>query len=196
MAGYTLLEVLVAAAVALLTLTLIYPHVRHWGAGIRVGLAAREVAASFGMARLYAIRHGENVAVKFRTDEDGVVTMGLYRDGDGDGVRNKDIDWGIDPEERRPVPLQAFDGGVRFGFPSGGAPRRLGGTGTMGRLDDPIRFNRSDLASFSVVGTATPGTVYLTDGERHLMAVRVTDQSGRVTLWRYDRKASLWRKAG
>jgi hypothetical protein len=44
-----------------------------------------------------------------------------------------------------------------------------------GRLegDDPIRFGRSDIVSFSPLGTATPGTFYLA-GEEIQGAVRVS----------------------
>jgi hypothetical protein len=51
-----------------------------------------------------------------------------------------------------------------------------------GRLkgDDPIRFGRSDILSFSPLGTATPGTFYLA-GEDSQGAVRVTT-NGRVRL--------------
>ena len=82
---------------------------------------------------------------------------------------------------------------IRFGFPEGARPsdpsspgRRLEG------LDDPIRFNRSDLASFGALGTATPGSLYLTDGHR-LVAVRVLNRTGRIRVLAWDRKTDRWR---
>ena len=50
---------------------------------------------------------------------------------------------------------------------------------------DPIRFGRSDILSFSPLGTATPGTFYLV-GDGAQAAVRVTGGSARVRLmvWR------------
>ena len=63
----------------------------------------------------------------------------------------------------------------------------------MKRLDDPIRFNRSDLASFNPRGTATPGTIYLTDGLRHLAAVRVNNRSGKISVLYYDPEEEVWR---
>lgn len=62
----------------------------------------------------------------------------------------------------------------------------------MDRLDDPIRFNQSDLASFGPLGTATPGTLYLTDRRSRLTAVRVTSRTGRVRVLRYDPGARTW----
>ena len=61
-----------------------------------------------------------------------------------------------------------------------------------GLLDpaDPVRFGRSNMLSFSPLGTATPGTFYLTN-ERVQAAVRVSPGSGRVRLMVYQ--GGKWR---
>ena len=59
--------------------------------------------------------------------------------------------------------------------------------------DDAIRFNSSDLASFSPMGGSTPGTVYLTDGQSQLAAVRVTGRTGKVKVVVYDFGAEVWK---
>jgi type II secretory pathway pseudopilin PulG len=191
-AGQSLVELLVVMAVAATVVAVGLQPLFNWVAGLRVEMAAAEVAGALQMARLYAARSNVNVAVKFRTGADGAVTYALYRDGDGDGVRNRDIDRGIDPVERAPHPLARLGKGIRFGFPPGKPPRDPSGR-RLTRLDDPIRFNRSDLASFSSRGTATPGTVYLTDGRYHLAAARVNNRAGRITVLRYDRVLGKWR---
>ncbi len=61
----------------------------------------------------------------------------------------------------------------------------------MDRLDDPIRFNDSDLASFSPLGTSTPGSVYLCN-RRRLMVVRLLDRTGKVNILTYDSKTQKW----
>jgi len=190
--GYSFLEILVVVAFSLLIVAIGVPPMYNWFGGLRVELAAAEVAGALQMARLYAARSSVNVAVKFRTDPDGEVTFALYRDGDGDGVRNRDIDQGIDPVERAPRPLARLGRDVRFGFPPGPPPRDPSGR-RMNRLDDPIRFNNSDLASFSPRGTSTPGTVYITDGRRHLAAVRVNNLAGKVVILHYDPDEEEWR---
>lgn len=162
--------------------------------GLRVEMAAQEMAGVLHQARLYSIRHNTKVAVKFRTGSDGVVTHALYRDADGDGVRNADIDRGVDPEVGPPRRLAHLGRRIRFGFPAGEPPRDPGDPRRrMTRLDDPIRFNRSDLASFNRRGTATPGSIYLTDGRRHLAVVRVNNRSGKITVLHYDPEAEVWR---
>ena len=62
----------------------------------------------------------------------------------------------------------------------------------MTKLDDPIRFNRSDLASFSPMGAATPGSVYISDQRSNLVVVRVTSRTGRVRVLRYDYDTEVW----
>lgn len=191
-AGFQLLELIVALALAGILAAVSIPALVNWSAGLRVRMAGAEVAAALQTARLTAVRLRANLAVKFETEASGEVTYALYRDGDGDGVRNDDIARGVDPLVRPPQPLDHFGRWVRFGFPPGSPPRDPGGR-RLTRLDDPIRFNRSDLASFSPLGTATPGTVYITDGRRHLAAARVTSRSGRIRVLEYDPEVERWR---
>ena len=183
---------LVALAVIMTVTAVGVPPLFDLASGLRVEMAAGEIAGILHKARIYSARYNVNVAVKFRTGADGVVTHALYRDGDGDGVRNTDIDAGVDPEVGPPRRLAHLGRRIRFGFPAGKAPRDPAGR-RMDRLDDPIRFNRSDLASFNRRGTATPGTVYLTDGRRHLAAVRVNNRSGKIAVLHYDPEAEIWR---
>lgn len=191
--GFHLLDSLMVLAIAGLVLALGLPTLGNWSTRLRVDLAAREIAGAFHQARGLAIRHSVRVAVKFHVADDGSATYAIYRDGDGDGVRNADLAVGVDPLLQPPRPLTAFDGRVKFGFPPGRPPRDPGGRGRLGRLQDPIRFNRSDLASFDPLGTATPGTVYLTDGRRHLAAVRVRPGTAKISVLRYDAEAEEWR---
>src|SRR5262249_34425988 len=144
--------------------------------------------------RVYAMRHSANVAVKFAVAADGAVTFALFRDDDGDGVRTSDIEHGVDPQVEPWRPLTSLGRGIGFGFPPGPLPRDpTSGRPIGGSRDDPIRFNGSDLASFAAGGTATPGSVYLTDGRRGLVIVRVTNRSGRVRSLRWDGDLAVWR---
>ncbi len=134
------------------------------------------------------------MGVKFRPQPRRGVTFTLYRDGDGDGVRTADIRTGVDPALQPPRRLTHLGGGVRFGFPPGPAPRDPGDPARrLDRLVDPIRFNRSDIASFSPLGASTPGSLYLTDGRWHLSVVRLFGRTGKVKVLRYDRRAETWR---
>ena len=191
--GFNIVELVVTLALLAVLTTLGIPSLVGWGSGLRVELAAGEMAGVLRLARIYSARYNVKVAVKFRTDSHGTVFHTLFRDGDGDGVRNLDIDRGIDPEVRAPQRLAHLGRRIRFGFPAGQPPRDPGNPRRrLARLDDPVRFNRSDLASFNPRGTATPGTIYLTDGLRHLAAVRVNNRSGKITVLYYDPETELW----
>jgi type II secretory pathway pseudopilin PulG len=192
--GFELVELLAAAAVAGVALLLAAPPLARAAARFELRLAAEEVVGSLRQARAYAIAHAAHVGLKFRTAADGTVYWALYRDADGDGVRTADLEAGVDPPVAPPRAFAHFGRRVRFGFPPGQAPtdpsdprRRLD------RLDDPVRFNRSDIASFSPLDGATPGSVYLTDGARHLVCVRIDSRAGRPRILVWSPEERRWR---
>jgi hypothetical protein len=192
-AGFQLVELVVATALFGIAALVAAPAVSRFATGLELRLAADELTAVCREARAFAIRHADKVAVKFRTAEDGTVSWGLYRDGDGDGVRTEDIEDGVDPLAAPVRTLEHFGRRVRFGFPPGRAPRDPGSPRRrLTGLDDPIRFNRSDLASFAPVDGSTPGSLYLTDGVHGLIVVRVDPRVGRVHVLRWDARRDRW----
>jgi len=192
--GFQLVELLVSLALLAIGIALAAPPLARAAAGLRVRLAAEEVVGSLRLARAYAIAHAAHVGVRFSTTPEGAVSWALYRDGDGDGVRTDDIDSGVDPLAAPARRLAHFDRRIRFGFPPGTPPRDPSDPRRrLDRLDDPIRFNTSDIASFGPLGGSTPGSVYLTDGARHLAAVRVFGRTAKVKVIRYDPESERWR---
>lgn len=191
-AGGTLLEVLIVVTLLGLVAVIGAPPLLNRLGNARLRLAAAELAGTLRTARSYAVRHSTNVAVKFFVGEDRV-RFALYRDGNGDGVRNRDIRRGVDVLVAPPRDLGHLGRHVRFGFPPGKAPRDPSNPRRrLDRLYDPVRFNRSDLASFSPLGGATPGSLYLTDGTR-LALVRVYNRTGKLELLIYDPLTERWR---
>jgi type II secretory pathway pseudopilin PulG len=189
-----MIELLLVLTIVALMLGLTTPPVLRLSGELRLRLAAEEVVGAMRLARATAVRLSANVALKFRPRADGKATWALYRDGDGDGVLSRDIDRRIDPEVAPPRRLEQIGNRVRFGFPPG-RPARDPGTPSkwLRNGDDPIRFNSSDLASFSPLGGATPGTVYLTDVDGNLAAVRVTGRTGKVKVMVYDFGEEIWK---
>ncbi len=194
--GFTLVDLLLTTAILGIVVLVSTPPLLHSTARLRLRMAASEASRILFVARSYAVRHNANVGVKFHPGEGGAATTwSLHLDGDGDGVRTADVRDGDDP----PVPapgggtrrVARFASGIGFGFPEGPLPRDPGGH-PLGRRDDPIRFNRSDIAAFGPLGTATPGSLYLTDGAL-LAAVRVTGRTGRIRVLLYDEDDGEWR---
>ncbi len=192
--GFSVAEVTVALAVVSIGLFALAPPLVKLSAALRVRLAAEELVAVLRMARSLAVRDGVNVAVRFATEPSGAVSFGLYRDADGDGVRNDDIRAGTDPQVSPPRRLLHVGRDVRLGLPD----RRVRDPGDPSHwLDaggDPVRFNSSDLASFSPLGGATPGSLYVTDGHECLAVVRVFGGTGKVRVLVYDFASETWRE--
>jgi prepilin-type N-terminal cleavage/methylation domain-containing protein len=192
-AGFSLLELVIALVIVGMACLIVVPSLFSASAALQVDLAARELIGALREARGLALRHSANVAIRFYP-QPGRVGFAHFRDGDGDGVRNADIRRGVDPQI---TPLRYFrhiGGRVGFGFPPGRMPRDPGEPSRrLARREDPIRFNASELASFGPMGTATAGSLYLTDGRRHLVAVRLSGLVGRVRLLRWNPGADAWR---
>jgi len=183
-----------ALALLGLALALTLPLLQREARDLEGRLAADELSSVLALARSTALRRDANVAVRFNVRSGERVEFALYRDGDGDGVRNADIEDGIDPRISPMHRLRHFGRAVRFGFPAGLRPTVPGDPSHhLTRLGDPIRFNRSDLASFSPLGSATPGSLYFTAGRRELWVVRLLGRSGRVRVLRYDPASRRWR---
>lgn len=192
--GYSLIELLVALALFALAALIGYPALHSASAALRLDLASQELAGALRFTRSRAVTRSANVGLKLYPLPDGRVEWRLHRDGDGDGVRTRDIENGVDPPIGPKRVLAHFGRDVRFGFPSDFVPTDPSRPSRrMDRLDDPIRFNRSDMASFGPLGTGTPGTLYLTDGRSRLVAVRVFGRTGKITILRYDPRRERWR---
>jgi type II secretory pathway pseudopilin PulG len=190
--GFQVADLTVALAVFAVLLLGGAPQLLKLSADLRVRAAASEVVAALRQAQSLAVRQNAEVAVRFAAEGRGYYTFTLYRDGDGDGVTNADIRSGVDRQVAPAGRLENLGGDVRFGIPDRqvrdpGDPESL-----LDRLDDPIRFNSSDLASFGPLGTATPGSVYLTDGGSHLVVVRVFGRTGKIRVLHYDFETAAW----
>jgi hypothetical protein len=191
--GFQLAQTAVALAVLGAALVVVTPPLLHWSSALRLRLAASELSSALRLARMLALQTSGNVGLKLRPRETGRVGFTVHRDGDGDGVRSNDIADGTDPQIGPERQLQHVGAHVRFGFPPGPAPRDPGDPSRrLERLEDPIRFNNSDIAAFSSLGQATPGSLYLTDGAAGLVVVRVVGRTGRVRVMVYDAGDERW----
>jgi hypothetical protein len=114
-------------------------------------------------------------------------------DGNGNGLRTADIARGIDPVLTQDAALERQIENVTLGIPPGGPyPEAPPGTDMLSAGDDPVRFGRSDLISFSPVGSASSGTLYVTDGRRGFYAVVLFGPTARLRVWRYRPEERRW----
>lgn len=191
--GFQLVELLTVLAILGLAATASLPQIVSAMADVRLRSAASELVSTLRLARSEAIARSANVAVRFEPKPNGNATFTLFRDGDDDGVLNADIAAGVDLPVGPPRRLAALGQGARFGFPRGNPPADPGDPRRpLDRLDDPIRFNNSNLASFDPLGGSTPGSLYLTDGVDRLVAVRVVGRTGRVRVLTWKASSRRW----
>jgi hypothetical protein len=143
--------------------------------------------------RMEAVRRGHSVGIVFQRLDDGTYRFNLHLDGDGDGIRSRDIAAGIDRRFAGPFSIGREFPGVRFGILERDRipaipPRR----GRLGNRGDPIQFGPADIVSFSPRGQSSSGTLYLTDHRRRMGAVVVYGPTVRVRLWNWRDAARRW----
>jgi hypothetical protein len=151
-------------------------------------LAARHLASRLHSLRIEALRRNRAVALRFDSADPG--RLAAFVDGDGDGVRQTDVDAGLDS----PLGVEMH---VRdlFDAASVAVPTTVpapDGVGSIAAGSDPIRIGSSDFVSFSAAGSATSGTIYLTSGGTQV-CVRVFGATGRIRVLRFDRGTLSWR---
>jgi hypothetical protein len=190
--GISSVELIVVFALAATLLAATATGAFQLREALSVRSAAAELSFTFARARAFALTRGVAVALKFRRDG-GRYEWALYRDGNGNGVRTSEIASRVDRSLALAVPWSRSD--VRPGILRGTPVPDPSSPGSpLDRLDDPIRFNNSDLCSFSPAGESTPGSVYLWDGRDRMAVVRVFGRSAKIRTLYHRRGENDWRK--
>jgi type II secretory pathway pseudopilin PulG len=185
--GYTLLELLLAAAIAITILAISVPMTHDALDQIRTGMAARYLESRLRDARMQAIRRSTRVALRFEAAGPDY-RFAEYLDGNGNGIRSADITAGVDPELAPPTVLRDQFPGVSFGLLAD-VPDVDGARSSS--PSDGLRIGTSRILTLGPDGTATSGTLYL-HGRRGQYAVRVLGATGRTRLLRFDPGMRQW----
>lgn len=147
----------------------------------RSAAAARYVASRMAVARSRAVMQATSVALRFEgTAPD--ISFQMFTDGNFNGVRTADIVAGVDRPLDASVRLRDLFGGVDISI-----------TPDLGA--DPVAFGASDLASFSPLGSASSGSVYVRGRDRTQFAVRLFGATGRARVERYVPHSRSWQPA-
>ena len=157
----------------------------------RVAGAARYLSSRLAESRFEAINRSREVAIRFSL-ADGRYSYTVYVDGNGNGVLTRDIQRGVDRPIRGPEKLSDNFRNVDFGTQPG-LPAIDAGGGAPG--GDAIKLGVGNSVSFSALGSATSGTIYLTGPSRAQYAVRVTGVTGKIRVYRYNRRTGKWMPA-
>jgi len=186
--GYSLLELLTVMAIIGTIAVCAVPAFASYRRRMSVLAASEQLRNILRLTRSRAITSGHHVGVKFIAGAEW--TYAIYEDGDGDGVRNDDIERRIDRRLFGPAAVMPSFHIATIGLlkttvkdPDGDALKPDA---------SPVQFGRSTICSFSPIGSSTPGTVYLIDGGGQLWAARCTGNGGRVRVLRYDSGRRKW----
>lgn len=186
--GHSLLELLAACAILLLVVVLTLPAFANIGRKRALRAATAELRSSFSQTRARAIARGHHCGLKFAKLA-GTWHVAVYEDGDGDGIRNDDITRRVDRMIERPRSVFRESSLVSIGLLPYGIKDPDGDP--LPATKSPVAFNRSTICSFSPIGEATPGTIYITDG-RELWCVRVYGATAKLRALRYDAGRRRW----
>lgn len=192
MRGTSLPELLVVLLILGLVFALSVPALSDLLAEEGLQAAAREVSAILTTARARAVFQGAEVGVKW-ISSGGDLVLSVYQDGNGNGVTTADIKKGVDRLVAGPYWLRGKYPGISFSFVPGFDDLDPGGA-PIGNLTDPLRFGRSDICSFSPLGKASPGSVYLSNRKRRQAAVRVTPANAKIQIFTWHGNSLKWIK--
>ena len=185
--GASLVELMVVLAVLAICLGMALPALWVTREDWVARQATAYVVGQMMLARSQAARYGAAVGLRFEK-VGGDVGFSKYLDGDGDGVRSRDIADGVDTALELVHSVSDHYPAVRFGFAE--APAVDGSPSISG--SDPVRFGAGDILTFGPLGTATSGTVYLAGPGQQQYAVRVLGTTGRLRVLRFDRRLGQW----
>ena len=187
-AGFTLVELVAACALAGALMGIAVPFVAGTRERMRTAAAARYVAGRLQLARMEALKRSAHVAFRV-SDATGEYVYASFVDGNGNGVRTAEIASGVDPALTSSGRLGDEFPGVRFGCVDG-VPSIDGGEAITG--SDPVRVGTSGLVSFSAIGGATSGTLYVRGPGPWQFAVRITGATGRVRVLEFEAASRQW----
>lgn len=141
--------------------------------------AARFLAGRLGLARTQAVARAAAVGLRFTHDARGF-TFAAFQDGNGNGIRTADIEAGIDRQVEPSTSLFEQFPGVDIGL-SSNSP-----------ATSALQIGHTSLLTFTPLGTATSGTIYVRDQRGSQWAVRVLGATGRTRVLRYDAGTGDW----
>lgn len=155
---------------------------------MRAVAAARYVSSRLQQTRVESIVRGHRAALRFDPIPNGYAFR-TFVDGNRNGVLSADVQAGVDRPIGPPDALEHRFAGVAFGTipglpsvdPAGAPP------GT-----DPIRTGSSDMVTFTPMGTATTGSLYIRGRNNVQLAVRIFGQTGKTRVLRFNSRNQQW----
>lgn len=176
----TLIELLFVLVLMVIVSAMAIPQVNQGLARARAMAAARYLAGQCATAKFKAVGGSASVGLRFQPRDDDY-ELQMFADGNENGIRTADIGDGIDKPLAPPERLMAKFQGVRIGVAEG-----------LGLDGDPVRLGTSGILTFTPLGTASSGSIYVVGADGTQLAVRVLGVTARTRLLRYDPRTRQW----
>ena len=186
--GYSLVELMFVSGLIVSLSGMAVPQLLNGLDDYRAAGAARYISTRMQRARMEALTRATEVAIQF-TQVGADYIYAVYMDGNHDGVRTKDIKDGIDPRVGSDERLSDHFTGVEFGAQPG-LPAVDAGSAPG---DDPIRLGASNMASFSSMGTASSGSVFIRSRRNAQYVVRIFGTTAKIRVLKFDQRARQWK---
>lgn len=187
--GHSLVELLFVAGIIATGSGIAIPQMLAGLDDNRAIGATRYLSSRLQRARAEAVMRSADVAIQFLAVDDGSYRFAEYVDGNRNGIRTHDIDRGVD---RRLGGLECLGDsfkGVDFGTIRDLPPVDPGGAEPGG---DPIRLGASGFATFTALGTATPGSLYVRSVRGAQYVIRIFGETGKTRVLRFNPRTRHW----
>jgi type II secretory pathway pseudopilin PulG len=183
--GMSLVEIILFVVVLAIVISIALPDLGELRRAAALRAAAGQLKGLLFRCRAFAVMNACSTAAVFEERADGSWRCFIAVDGDGDGIRSRDIRAKVDPVVGEILHFEA--GGAGLGILQGEYVPDPSGRGRLrGNLSDPVRAGRGNIITFTPRGTATPASLYLTDRRARMRVLRVYGGTGRVIskVWR------------
>lgn len=187
--GYSLVELVFAAGVAVTVSGIAIPHILGALDEFRTAGAARYVSTRLLRTRMEAVTRSADVAMHFTHTAAGYA-FAVYVDGNQNGVRTSDVQEGTDRRLGSVERLGDHFAGVDFGTIPGLPPVEPGGAPPG---NDPIRLGSSSYASFAAAGTASSGSLYIRGRRNAQYVVRLFGATGKTRVLKFHVTTRQWK---
>ena len=187
--GAAFIDIIVATSVCFLMAAIAVPVIGGTLDRERTIIGAQYLSGQLQRARLESLKRARPVAL--RVEVIGERTqLRLFEDRNGNGVLQRDIDRGIDLPL---APMEWLDDQARdISLRINQDVTDVSDVVTLEPGDDPLRIGNTSLLTFSPVGSATSGTLYVAAHRGPQMAIRVFGATGRVRVLMFDARARQW----
>ena len=187
-AAFSVIELLFVLGLVTTLSAIAVPHVLTLLDDMRTLGAVRYLSTRLQDTRMESLARTDDTAMRF-TRSGSTYAVAVYVDENHNGVRTRDIESGIDRLIQPAVRLSDLFPGVDFGALPG-LPAVDTSSAPPG--SDPIRLGSSDMVTFTPLGTATSGSLYVRGRRNAQYVIRVFGETGKTRILKFSPEKYAW----